>query len=321
MPLFITESEVEQLLSVPLCIGALHASFANQAERSVINHPRRRLLLPGGTFHFMEAADLGLGRAAIKTYASYPPKTRFLVLLYDTATGDLLAIIEADRLGQLRTGAATGLATQLLSNDDASALAVFGSGWQAETQVLAIATVRKLTEIRVFSRSEEKRAAFASKMETALNTKCVAVESPAAALKGAHIIVTATTSRAPVFDGKDLEYGTHVNAVGSNMLSRAEIDITTVTRAKKIVVDSIEQAKMEAGDLLPAVDARKLRWEEVFELHQIVSGATIGRTGDEEITLFKSIGVALEDVAAASLVFDRAVEAGLGRQMEMWAQN
>jgi alanine dehydrogenase len=316
--LLITEHDVATLLTVSDCIAALEAAFERQGSGQVSNHPRRRLHAPDGTFHVMEAADLGLGRMAIKAYASFRPRTRFLVLLYDASNGDLLAFIEADRLGQVRTGAATGVATKHMAREDARVLGLFGAGWQAETQALAVAAVRPLERIQVYSRTAESRETFAERVAGQLGIEVRPVGTPEEAVSGADIVVTATTSRTPLFDGRLLAPGTHVNAVGSNSLSKAEVDITTVARAARVVVDSIEQSKMEAGDLLAPVEARKFRWEQARELREVVAGRYAGREGEDGITLFKSNGVALEDVAAASLVYDRAVREGVGKEVGLW---
>ncbi len=316
--LLLTERDVAALLTMEDCIAALEESFRRQDAGMAINHPRRRLYVPEGTFHIMEAADLVARRMAIKAYASFRPATRFLVLLYDTASGDLLAMIEADRLGQIRTGAATGVATKYMARSDAKTLALFGAGWQAETQALAVAAARPLERIRVYSRTPERRADFVRRMKTAIQAEIAPADSPEQALEGADIVVTATTSRTPVFDGRLLAPGTHINAVGSNALSRAEVDITTVSRASRIVVDSLEQSRLEAGDLLAPVEARKLRWEQAHELREVVAGRRPGREKPEEITLFKSNGMALEDVAAASLVYEQARRQGMGREISLW---
>lgn len=319
MPILLTEADVARLLDMPACIEAVQQAFLRQDTGSVQNHPRRRLHLPDGIFHTMQAVDVGLGRMAIKTYSSFRPKTRFLVLLYDAANGDLLSLIEADRLGQMRTGAATGVATRFMARQDAAVLALFGAGWQAESQALAVSAVRTLREIRVFSRTPEARQDFASRLNTQTGVVCRAVDAPRAALEDADIVVTATTSRTPVFDGGLLPFGAHVNAVGSNSLTKAEIDLTAVTRSARVVVDSLEQSKMESGDLLGPIEARKLRWEEVIELREIVAERRPAREKPDEITLFESNGLALEDLAAASLVYDRAVEQGIGQQISLWS--
>ena len=316
--LFITESEVEQLITVPDCIEALTNLFRCEVPGNSGNHSRRRFMVPKGVFHFMEAFDLGLGRAAMKVYTSYRPATRFLVLLWDTESGDLLAQIEGNKLGQIRTGAATGVATQYMARDTAEVLAVFGAGWQAETQITAVAAVRRLKRILIYSRTEATRSDFAKKIEKQTGISTIAVNSPDEAIKDADIVVTATTSRTPVFDGYLIKPGTHVNAVGANILQRAEVDKTFVGRCGTIVVDSIEQAKLEAGDLVQAIDGGSLRWEQVVELQDVVSGRAKGRNHEDEITLFKSNGIALEDLAAASLIYDRAEARGVGRPIQLW---
>ncbi len=316
--LLIREAEVRALLSISDAIDALESAFRRQDAGRVMNHSRRRLHAPAGTFHVMEAADLGLGRMAIKAYASFRPATRFLVHLYDTTNGDLLALIEADHLGRMRTGAATGVATRHMAREDSRTLGLFGSGGQAETQALAVAAVRPLSLVQVYSRSEEKRTSFARRMETALQAEVVPVDSPEKTLEGADIVVTATTARTPVFDGSRLALGTHVNAIGSNSLAKAEVDSETVTRSARVVVDSVEQSRLEAGDLLGPVEARRFRWEQARELHEVVAGRYPGRVDDEEITLFKSNGLALEDVAVASLIYDRARAQGIGQPISLW---
>ena len=318
MPLIITESEVASLLTMRDCIDALESAFKRQSEGMVENHPRRRLHPPDGLLHCMEACDLGLGRMGLKVYTSFRPKARFLVLLYDVANGDLLAIIEADKLGQMRTGAATGVAAKYSARTNAKVLGLFGAGWQAETQALAIAEVRKLDRILVYSRTPEKREEFANKLRGQVSATVEPVHSSDLVLAAADIIVTATTSKSPAFDGALLRPGTQINAVGSNSLAKAEIDVTTVARADRVIVDSIEQSKVESGDLVAPIELRKIRWEQIRELHEVVSGKVPGREFDEEITLFKSNGLAMEDVAAASLVYDRARERGIGQEIAMW---
>jgi ornithine cyclodeaminase/alanine dehydrogenase-like protein (mu-crystallin family) len=315
MAILITESEVADLLAMPDCIAAVEAAFRRQEEGLVTNHPRRRLRPTAGVLHCMEALDVGLGRMALKVYTSYRPGTRFLVLLYDSSNGDLLAMIEADRLGRMRTGAATGVAVKHMARTEASVLGLFGTGSQAETQALAVAGVRQLSKVIVYSRTEENRRSFAAKMEKMLGVEVIPADTPALAVREADIVVTATTSRTPVFDGNELRDGTHVTAVGSNSLAKAEIDVTTVSRASRVVIDSIEDARLESGDLLASIETGKLRWEQVRELREVVSGRFPGRETSEEITLFKSNGLALEDVAAASLVYDLAMQGGIGREV------
>jgi ornithine cyclodeaminase/alanine dehydrogenase-like protein (mu-crystallin family) len=313
--LYLTEQDVESVLPMPDCIAAVEEAFRRQDLGAIINQPRRRLRVPNGILHCMEASDDDIGRMGLKVYTSFAPKVRFHVLLYDSTNGDLLAMIEADRLGQMRTGAATGVATKYMAREDAKTLGIFGAGWQAESQALAIAHVRKLDRVLVYSRTAEKRQSFADKLRAELGITCEAAESAEEVARNADIVVTATTSRTPVFNGEWLAPGVHVNAVGANSLGRAEIDIATVDRANRIVVDSIEQSKVEAGDFLAAYESRKFRWESAHELHEVVNGRFPGRESDHEITLFKSNGLALEDIATADLVYEKAVDRGLGREL------
>ncbi len=318
MSIHLTEKDVTLLLGMPDCISALEDAFRRQAAGRVENLPRRRLHPPAGMMHCMEAADLGIGRMGLKVYTSFAPKARFLVLLFDCTNGDLLATIEADKLGQVRTGAATGVATKYMAREDASILGIFGTGWQAETQAEAVAAVRKLARILVYSRDPQHRSRFAEAMSNRLNIEVAPANTPDELVIQSNILVTATSARSPVFDGSKIKPGTHVNAVGSNSLAKSEVDVATVAQANRVVVDSIEQARIESGDLLIAIETRKLRWEQVRELREVVSGQFPGRESDEEITLFKSNGLALEDIAAASLVYDRARDKGVGTDIGIW---
>jgi ornithine cyclodeaminase/alanine dehydrogenase-like protein (mu-crystallin family) len=315
----LTEQDVAELLTMQECIQAVEDAFVRQDHGLVSNQPRRRLRVPAGLLHCMESADIGLGRMGVKVYTSFKAQTRFLVLLFDTESGEMLAMIEADRLGQMRTGAATGVATRHLAREDSAILCLFGAGWQAETQALGVAAVRKLKHVRVYSRTVERRQAFAERLSRQIDTEVIPADSAESAIDGADIIVTATTSRTPLFDGSLIRSGVHINAVGSNALTKAELDSTTVARADRIVVDSLEQARVESGDLLAAIESNRIRWEELVEVHEVVAGRRPGRSSSDEVTLFKSNGLALEDIAAASIVYDRALERKLGREIRLWS--
>lgn len=321
MTLYLTEQDVARLLTMQEAIEALHGAFARQAMGDVINQPRRRLHLPEGTYNYMAAADLGLDLFGIKTYASFRPRTRFLVLLYSAHNGDLLAIIEADRLGQMRTGAASGVATRYLARQGGPLLAgIYGTGWQAQSQLEAVHAVRRLKRVTAYGRNPERRAEFCRLMSVRLGVEVVAAARPQDAAEGQDLVITATTSKDPVLHGEWLKPGAHVNAMGGNMLIKREIDDETVRRSAILVVDSIEQAKQEAGDLLSPYERRLFRWEATAELSQIVGGVASGRTDDEQITLFKSCGVALEDVAVAAVVYRKAVAEKAGVRMSMWQE-
>lgn len=319
MALYLTERDVEGLLTMPEAVAALEDAFRRQANGEVTNQPRRRLHLPEGTYHTMAAADVGLQTFGMKAYASFRPRTRFLVLLYSAANGDLLAMIEADKLGQIRTGAASGVATRYLARPNKRLLVgIYGTGWQAQTQLEAICAACDVQSIVAYGRDEARRNAFCQSMTKRLGVPVSPNDRPEAAAEGQDVVITATTSRVPVLRGEWLAPGAHVNAVGSNLLVKREINEETVRRAGVLVVDSIEQAKQESGDLLTPYEMRLFRWEQVIELSQIVAGYRKGRADDWQITLFKSNGLAMWDIAVATLVYRKAVAAKVGVEIPMW---
>ncbi len=318
MALLLKEHHVFELLDMPTAIAAVEQALSDQAEGAATNRPRYRVATPTSQLHVMAAGDRRMGVYGLKVYTASRKGARFLVLLYESETGDLLAMMEADRLGQMRTGAASGVATKHMSRSDAATVGVFGTGWQAESQSMAVCAVRAIKAIRVYSRSQERRENFARKMAALLGVEVAPVDTPEEAVVDQSIIITATTSREPVFDGKLVSPGAHINAVGSNFLSKSEIDVETIRRASIIAVDSIEQSKIEAGDLMPAVERGVIQWESVTELGRVVAGHVRGRASDDDITIFKSNGIALEDIAVALEVYNRARERGAGEEVSLW---
>ena len=306
--LYLTEKDVRDLLPMQDCIELMHKVFTRLATGEAINQPRRRLILPtNSVLHYMAGSD-GQYYGA-KIYATNPRYgAHFLFLLYRAADAEPLAIIEANRLGQIRTGAASGLATRFMAREDTSTLAIIGSGFQARTQLEAMLAVRKIAETRVWSRDAAKRAAFASEMGERFGRTVQAVETAEQAVRGADIVVTATFAKEPVLAAEWVEPGAHVNAMGSNQATRREIPAELARGADAIAVDSIEQARMESGDLLMAFD--EADWQRVVELRDVVSGRMKTRTTKQQITLFKSNGLAVEDVIAAGFVYERALAAG-----------
>jgi ornithine cyclodeaminase/alanine dehydrogenase-like protein (mu-crystallin family) len=302
----ITEQQVIDRLSMAKAIELVDRSFRQLADGTAINHPRRRLILPTGSLlHYMAASD-GQYYGA-KIYATNPRYgAHFLFLLYRAADAQPLAIIEANHLGQIRTGAASGLATKFMAREDAATLAIIGSGFQARTQLEAMLAVRPIAEVRVWSRDPAKRAAFAAA------TNARGVETAEQAVRGAHIVVTATYAKDPVLSAEWVEPGTHVNAMGSNQATRREIPAELVRRADLIAVDSIEQSRMESGDLLMALDEADWSSPRIVELKDVVTGRAQTRTTPDQVTLFKSIGLAVEDVIAAAFVYERAQAQGIG---------
>ena len=317
MALFLNEQEVVQLLPMDECIDALERAFAHAAAGQVDNRARSRIRMPGGFFHFMAAADGGQGVFGYKAYPSFagPGGSRMLVMLYDYQTGEMLACVEAGRLGQIRTGAASGLASRYMSREDAATVAVIGSGFQARTQLEAVCNVRPIAEARVFSRRQERREDFARRSTERLGVEVRAAGSARECVEGADIVITITSAREPVAQGEWLAPGAHVNAAGGNHWLRREIDEEAVLRSEVIVVDDLEQAKIECGDLIWPEARGSFRWDMAHELRNVVSGQAHGRLTAEGVTLFESMGVALEDIAAAELVYRKAKEQGIGREL------
>jgi ornithine cyclodeaminase/alanine dehydrogenase-like protein (mu-crystallin family) len=291
------------------CIGLMQAVFEKLASGEAVNHPRRRLILPTKSIlHYLAGSDGKYFGA--KFYSSNPKSgAHFFFLLYRSDDGQPLAMIEANHLGQIRTGAATGYATAKLARPDSKIAAVIGTGFQARTQLEALTTAMPLERVRVWSRKAEGREAFAADCSKATGVTVEATATAEEAVRGAHIVVTATYSGTPVLESAWVGAGTHINAVGSNQAKRRELPEDLVQRCDLIVTDSIEQARMEAGDLLLGLPEEG--WGKVKELREIASGA-VQRTSPDAITLFKSNGLAVEDVIAAGFVFERAQEAGLG---------
>lgn len=314
------EHDVRSLIGMNEALEAVEASFHEQANGTGINQPRRRVRQPAGVLHMMGGALVARGYWGCKVYTSTRHGIYFMVHLYHGQSGLPLAMIESDYLGQLRTGAASGIATRYLAQPDADVLALFGSGFQAETQLSAIAAVRSLREVRVYSRTAERREEFASRMAQQHGLHVYAVDSSDAALAGASIITTATTSSDPVFNGKKLEDGVHINATGSNAVARSELDRATVRRADVIVTDDLEQAHIESGNLVMAYERNGLAWEQVRLLADVVAGRMAGRRQPQDVTLFASHGIALWDIALAATAYERAEAAQVGTLIELFSE-
>ncbi len=313
--LYLAESDVRALLPMADAIVLMETVFERLASGAAKNQPRRRLILPGGSaLHYMAGSDGQYFGA--KIYSTNPRYgAHFLFLLYRAADAEPLALLEANHLGQIRTGAASGLATKWMAPDEISTLAIIGSGFQARTQIEAMLAVRRFSEVRVWSRDVAKRQAFAANASTQFGTPVHAVETAEAAVKGAAVIVTATNAKEPVLDERWIKPGTHINAMGSNQASRREIPAQVVRRADWIAVDSKEQARMESGDLLMAFGDMDWSSPRFVELQEIVSGKVQTRTMGGELTLFKSNGLAVEDVIAAAFVYERALKEGRGERI------
>jgi alanine dehydrogenase len=316
-PIYLTEEEVRELVTVKDAIATLERLFATWSDPSTINLPRQRARVGQGSFNLMGAAWGPKQLFGLKTYygGGNADGGRYHVLLYSAVDGKLLAMIESDNLGQMRTGAASGLATKLLAKPEARTLGVIGAGRQAFTQVAAVCAARPIDTVSVFTRTTEHREAFAREIERELGVAAKATTSGEAAVGDADVVITITKSAEPVLRANWLKSGVHVNAAGANSAARREVDAETVLRATVRATDQVIQAKEEAGEYRDLVAAGRLQWSDIVELGDIVSGKAIGRRAPADITLFKSLGIALEDVAFADVILRRAVERGVGKPM------
>ena len=315
MTLLITENEVENLLDMRTTLDAVEDILRQHAEGRATNRVRRRVALPTSGLNVMFAGAPQIGAVGLKAYTVARGGARFYTMLFDSGSGELLSIMQSDKLGQLRTGAASGVATRHLAREDASTLGIYGAGWQAESQLEAVAAAKRLDRIIIYTRTERTRKTFAEKMSEKIGQEVETThfpEEPAAQ----DIVVTMTSSKEPVLHGEWLKPGAHVNAAGSNFLFKREIDQDVVKRASLVTIDSREELGLEAGNLLQAVETGVILPEAVRELGQIIAGQVPGRTSPKEITLFASQGIALEDMAVARIVYDRAIEQGVGREVD-----
>jgi ornithine cyclodeaminase/alanine dehydrogenase-like protein (mu-crystallin family) len=306
MPLYLLESDVSALLEPADAVDAIEECFRRMARGVVVVAPRRRLRLREGALADMAASDLELGLAGGKLYAATPEGATFVVCLFDAETSELVAVIEADHLGRLRTGAASGVAARHLAREGATTLGVLGCGHQAETQVSCVrAALPTIERVVAFCRTPERLEAFC---------ELVGAE-PGESHRDAgsqDVVVTITSSRDPVLRGEWLRPGALVLAAGANRVSSRELDNTVLERASFVCCDSLEQARLESGDLVEPVAAGVLDWLEVHELHEVVAGELAGRQSDDDIVVFKSNGLAAWDLALGAEALRRGLERGVG---------
>ncbi len=309
MPLYLTEADVEGLITAGEAVPVVEACFRRLAAGEIENVPRRRLELEAGAFAVMSAVDRGLGYAGVKAYTAVGSNATFAVSLFDARNGELAAVLEADTLGQRRTGAASGVAARHLARTGATSLGVIGCGWQAQSQVEAIrAAVPSIARVVAYCRTAERLRSFCTLVGAE------AAESPAEAA-ASDVVVTVTSSPDPVLRGDWLRAGALVCAVGANRPSRRELDNVVLERAAFVCCDSKENAKLESGDLIEPVASGVLDWLEVHELQEVVAGTLRGRQADDDVVVFKSNGLAAWDVAVAVEVVERARARGVGREL------
>ncbi len=311
-PLFLKDNEIADLVSVSDAIGVLRRAFRQQLTGEAASSPRHRLATGTAFLHMLAGAVPGY--FGYKAYVTSRAGSGFMFFLFDANTCEQLSIMEADRLGQIRTGAATGVATELLARDDVKVATMFGAGWQAESQLLAMDEVRDLSRVWIVNRNPERAERFMERMAPQVQAELKPAVSAEDAVRESRLVTTITNSREPVLFGDWVGAGTHVNAAGGNMWLRREVDADLVLGSEKLVVDSIEQARVECGEFLPVLVPGRRYWDEVQELKDIV-GKQSGRETPDERTFFKSLGLGLEDVALGVLVYERAKERGMGRKV------
>lgn len=320
MTRILSETDVRSLVDMPLALEAVTIAFRSLGADTGRNVPRERLFPPGTatSLQVMSATVPELDAMGLKAYGTGATGASFVVLLFRASTGELRGIVGADWLGRFRTGAATGVAAKLLARPDSRTLAVLGAGGQAVTQALAVLTALPgIRDVRVWNRSPERAASFRRRLEelggAISNSVDVAPTGhPREAVSGADIAVAITSAREPVLEGAWLADGMHVTGAGINRANVAEIDAEAVARADVVVVDHLDNARREAGDLIQAAQANAFDWSRTVEVGAVMSGAHPGRTSSSQVTLFESQGIAAEDVALAAMLLDRAEAAGRG---------
>lgn len=312
MVIYLSEREVEQLLDMPAALELVERALKDRALGRAVDVPRVRTRVPQGTLHVLEAGAPDLDLIGYKAYYSARTGTRFFVHLFEAASGRPVAIMEASWLGMMRTGAASGVATKYLAREDATIVATLGAGKQAVGQLEAVCNVRKVREARVWSRSDARAQKFCEAQEKRLGIEMKALASAEHAVRGAHVVNVITKSATPVLKGDWLEPGQHVNAAGSNALTRREIDEATAQRSKLIVVDSRNIARKECGDLLPLVETGLLDWDALPELGEVIVGRAPRREANDDITLYESHGMGIQDLYVAHRLLALARERGVG---------
>jgi alanine dehydrogenase len=319
MALVLREGDVRRLLTMPDTVDVLEQAFSAKADDCVVNLPRSRIMLANGVLNMLAAAAPMLGLLGFKTYTAFREGVRFVVMLFSPQEGQLLAIIEADWLGRMRTAGTSALATKYLARLNATTVGLIGAGNQAITQLMGMCAVRNITTVYVYSRRPQACKIFCEEMTKVLGISVMPAASARQAVEAADILITATSSTEPVLQGEWLRQGCHINAIGSNWPAKREIDLSTLQRSFLIVSDSRDQAREEAGDFIIPANEGLFDWHRVYELSDVVGAHGPQRESPENITLYKGLGIALEDRATAAHVYKLARQRGLGEELDILA--
>ena len=317
MARILTDSEIKSMVGIGEMMDAVEEMHRRYAVGEAFNADRRTVELGDGHLALMGGGLAYEGLYGAKTYTTVAGSQQYHVTLYDASTGRLKAFIHANWLGALRTGATTGVAVRHLANTDADVLGMIGTGYQAQTQVMAVAEARSLRQVKVYSRRPGPRADFAAKLSQVLGIEVLPVDGAREAVEGSGIVVCLTTTKEPVLDGVWLEEGALLVSAGPVTLDAQEVDSVSLQRAGLIVTDSLEQARYEAGELVAGVKAGIIKWDDVVQLSHVVAGLTRGRRDSSENIYVKHFGIGVVDIAAAKLAYDLAIAGGVGLEMDI----
>ena len=316
MALFLKDEDVAQCVTMDAMLEAIESMQRQYGDGQAHNMTRRKIIADSGMLSVMGGGLFHQGLLGVKTYTVVKGAYSFQVSLYDANTGELLLYTQANRLGQLRTGATTGVAVKHLANPGDATVGIIGTGGQAPTQLEALSKVRGIKKIKAYSRTQERREEFACRMTDTMGVEVSAVASNEDAVRDCDIVLCIAATMDPVVEGAWLKDGSTLIGAGPTTWRAREVDEAVITRAGKLIVDSTEQAAIEAGDLCSAVDKGIIQWSKVHELRHIVSGAVTGRDSKDQLVYAKIMGTGVADVAAAKLAYDSAKAAGLGTEVD-----
>ena len=316
MTLFLRNEDVNQCVTMEAMLETIETMQSRFGKGEAYNLGRRKIIADTGMLSVMGGGLFYEGVLGVKTYTVVRGSYSFQVSLYDASTGALLSYMQANRLGQLRTGATTGVAVKHLASKKDLQVGIVGTGGQAPTQLQAIASVREVSGVKAFSRDKERRTEFAAKQSEALGIEVEAANSNEDAVRECDLVIGIAATTEPVVKGGWLKQGATVIGAGPTTWRVSEVDDETLTRADKLFVDSLDQVPIEAGDISAAVDKGLLNWSQLTELRHAVSGSIAGRDNDGQIVYAKLMGTGVADVAAAKLAYDSAREQGLGTEMD-----
>ncbi len=325
--LILNEEDIKKVFSMKEAIKAAKDSLVSYSSGDAIIPLRTNIDVKeaSGNSLYMPGYAASSRALGVKIVSVYPNNVNkgiasvpATMILLDEETGQVCALIDGTYLTQLRTGAVSGAATELLSREDSEIFTIFGTGGQAQSQVEAVLAVRDIKQVRVFGLNKDKAEVFAKKMADKFNVNCIVANSSDEAIKDADIITSVTTTKTPVFDGKLLKKGAHINGVGSYTPDMHEIDEFTVLNANKIYLDTREGVLSESGDFIIPINNNKCSEDIVTgELGELILGKTPGRESEQEITFFKTVGTAVLDIVTAKMIYLKAIELGIGKTIEM----